>query len=343
MYVISILLACTLSLLAIIWGKSKKISFLFCLFMWILFGWNFYNGDYEAYENLYYNFLADLSIGQYEVGYRLLIYLGNTIGLSFQEFFIVISFLIISLYYRFFSKFSSSPAIFFLCYFWIFFPLDYVLLRNTLAFAIILQGFYCVFFNTKRKYLKYFLCVTIAFTIHSSSIFFLLMYLAFIPRRLAISLVGFLIVIGFFFFHLFFSAFVEMTGGAHRLEFYYFSSVGVFLVNSFIQVLNTILLAIFVMSKKERNRIDLIIYNINVVLLFLIIPYSAIGIFVRIFRNVAIINVSYMLSILLYERLGRKRMVMFVLFLLYLFSFMRFIVPHWYNTIYSLFRYNLIF
>lgn len=348
---ISLSLSILLSLLALFINKNKFVSLLFCLFMWLLFGWNYMNGDYEAYET-YYNtslYLIGSDSIIYEVGYKYLMIISNLVGLSFQNFYITISLIIILLFYRFFIRFSEIPGLFLFSYFWFFFPADYVFLRNTLAFVIVLQGFYCVFFNTNHKYLKYFLFVTIAVTIHSSSLFYYLMYLAFIPKRLSIFKTLLFVILGVILFNFLYSHFKTLFfsfNQGDRFDIYY-SSLGVFVVNSIFQIMNVFFIYIFYSAKKNKNNnnIDIMIYNINVVLLFLIIFYFSLGIFVRIFRYIAIINIAYMLNLLFsYKSYKRDNIIQyFTFFIVYLFSFLRFIIPYWDNTIHSLFRYNLIF
>ena len=50
-----ILTVCIL-ILCLINKKSKKIFFLGIILMWILFGFNTGNADYEIYSNRYYNY-----------------------------------------------------------------------------------------------------------------------------------------------------------------------------------------------------------------------------------------------------------------------------------------------
>lgn len=348
MYV-SLLFSLILSLLVLFFNKSKFVSLLFCIFIWLLFGWNYSNGDYEAYES-YYNtsfFLVDSSTYIYEIGYKYLMIISNLIGLSFQEFYIIVSLIIILLFYRFFIRFSIVPGLFLFSYFWFFFPVDYVFLRNTLAFVIVLQGFYCFFYNTSHKHIKCFLYITLAVSIHFSSFFYYLMFLAFIPKRLNFWKIISCVAFGVLLFYILYShltiLFNSLSFG-DRFE-YYFSSIGVFIVNSVFQVLNVLVIYFFYSTKKNRNMIDTMIYNINVVLLFLIVFYLSIGIFVRIFRYIGIINIAYMLNHLYSYKSNEKIKIiqLFFLFTLYLFSFLRFIIPYWDDTIYSLFRYNLIF
>lgn len=339
----------TFSILVLIFYKNKSISFLFCVFMWLLFGWNYMNGDYESYETLYNNFILEYNNNNYEIGFKFLIFLSKRGGLSFQEFFIVVSAIIMFLFYRFFIKFSEVPGIFLFSYFWFFFPVDYVFLRNTLAFAILLQGFYCFFFDTKYKVIKYLFFVTIALTIHSSSAFYYLFLFAFSKKKLSFPLILSFVLCSLFVVVIlssFVPSLVAYLTGGDRLGLYS-SSFGVFVINSFLQVINVGIIYLFVTSRDrdKRDTTDLLIYNMNIILLLLIIPYYSMGIFVRIFRNISVINIAYILGVLysLWVSNNRKKAVsLFPVFILYLLSYMRFIIPYWDETIYALLKNNLI-
>ena len=50
---IDILVTIVLSVVSLIFPKSKLVAGLFFLFMWTLWGWNTWNGDYEAYEKIF--------------------------------------------------------------------------------------------------------------------------------------------------------------------------------------------------------------------------------------------------------------------------------------------------
>ncbi|MEL5892647.1 EpsG family protein [Bacteroides sp. GD17] len=342
-------IAFALTVSALLFKRSKAVTILFFCFMWLLFGWNYYNGDYDAYETMYNNPIFNLDISQYEVGFRAIILWFNLLGFTFQEFYIIISLAILILWLRFILKFSSTPALFTICFFWFFFPLDYVLFRNFLAISIFLQGLYSVFINSKYKYIKFLFAVILASFIHSSSIFYAIMFLAFILKPLSVNKTIILIVVFTMFFFLFGRSFVGQIGsvlGTDRLD-YYTSTPGVFVINSFFQIINVYSILCFYSIKGRlhlnHSNIDTYILNINVLLLLLIISYAFVAITVRVFRHIAIINIIYMLNNMQYLKSQEYRWQYKLLLLLYVISFVRFYILYLDDTIYSLFKYNLIF
>ena len=50
---IDVIITIVLMALSLIYPKSKYIAILFFLFMWTLWGWNTWNGDYIAYEEVF--------------------------------------------------------------------------------------------------------------------------------------------------------------------------------------------------------------------------------------------------------------------------------------------------
>lgn len=352
--VLSILITVVLCVLAYFNKKSKVVFILFLLFIWLLFGWNYWNGDYESYERFYntYTLIDDIGSNNYEIGYKYLSILGHTIGLTFQEYFISISFIILLLWARFILKFSEVPALFILCFFIAFLPLDYVLLRNFLAFSIVIQGFVPIFFNTKYKYQKYIICVLIAFTIHSSSLFYLIMLLAFREKNLDIKLIAVLVVGGLLFIMLFDQYISVILSQTENRDEMYTSSPILFVLFSSYQILNTIFIYHFYKKQIKYDETETenilntntIILNINILLLLLIIPYLRFGIAIRLFRNIAMVNIMYITNMLYGNNRVRRNVLNTILLIVYIcFFFINFILPVFDDTIGALYTYNLLF
>lgn len=347
---LSLFCAFFLTFFSLIRKESYLIALLWGILLWMLWGWNYQNGDFEAYEILYENVVIDWENDKYELGYKLLMLFFRTIGFDFQQFYILLSFFIIFLWVRFFLFFSNYPSFCFCIFFWVFFPLDYVLLRNTLAFAIILQGIKGII-CPPYKIIYFIFLVLLATSIHVSSFFYLLFLCACCEYRLNLKKYLFLSLLGACLVLICIPFIVSSIGvitDGNRSE-QYASSFGVFIVNSIIQIVN-VSICYFFYKQDVSYSLHAICYrnfilNINIVLLFLIIFYAFMGIFVRIFHCVSIINMLYMVNVIfLLKRYSYvSYMNCMILFLLYMISFLRFYLFYFDDTIGALFKYNSIF
>lgn len=344
---LAFLLSLLLSVTTFFYKKSKILFVIIFVFMWVLFGFNYSNADFPMYQNLYNIPLSEFTFLKSEGGYSLLMYLGKLLGLSFQQFFIVLSGIILLLVFRFFYIFSSFPALAALCFFCFLFPLQYVILRNFLAFAIVLQGFILVLKNNQHSAIKFIFLVILAATIHISSLFYLVFLFAFKERELKIKtiaiwvlgLLGLVIISHQFLFKLLTSYNLE------KAEFYT-TKIPLFLFYSLLQIIN--LIVVYNILKTDENvegkntkKTNIVILNCNIIMLLLIIVYYEMGVFVRMLLNMSIINVVFLTNNLL---IGKPKMTLKVLYfsyLLLLFFIFIYIVKE--NTILSLFNKNLLF
>ena len=105
---LAVIITIFLSMASILLKKSKFLTLLFFAFTWLLFGWNHWNGDYEAYEKLYDFPQIEVILSGHEFGYNALMYLFNYLGFTFQEFFIVISFISLVLLFNFIISFITT-------------------------------------------------------------------------------------------------------------------------------------------------------------------------------------------------------------------------------------------
>jgi hypothetical protein len=319
-------------------------------------GWNYMNPDYPGYKIMYNSFgiIDSVSSSEFEFGYRVLMLAGNVIGLDYQQFFITISGIILFLWFRFINFFSKSPAIFVFFFYFIFIPLDYVMVRNTLAFSIVIQGFISILNYSKFKYIKYILLVLVASTIHISSLFYLLLLCAFRSKKLNVTKI--ILIVGFTFF-LFILMKQYLIGIVHsqiegRMKVYQTSYRG-FLLYSAIQIVNVFVMIYFYNNRKKQLKLsggkiakgmDEVIINVNIVLLFLIVLYSNAVIMVRLFRYFAIINVMYIANMLYGTQKIKVKWVDLYIFIPYIFFFfLVFIVTQFDRIFLSLYKYNIIF
>lgn len=355
---LGLIVAIILTLLAFIFKRSKLLTVLLFVLMWILFGWNYWNGDYDMYEKRYKESIFALLENTYETGYVLLNILFNSFQFSFQQFFITMSGISLLLVLRFVLKYSLYPALFAAIFLWIFLPLDYVLLRNFMAFSIVLQGICSLIDNVKYKYLKFTLFVLLASTIHSSSMFYFLILLVvgkdkkLVFQQILFAAVGitlFYATFGKLILHNFLDDFGDGRGDFYQTNLITFFSL--FLAQ--LLCTNFIVYAFSKIETQQKTFVNsnfyLLFFNINLIFFFLIVLYYDFSIFVRIFRHISLINCILVTNILYHlnkhksEDLIVPKLLINVFFVLYLFFFLAyFVFPFDYFTIFPMFENNLI-
>ena len=325
-----------------------------------MFGWNYWNGDYDAYRILYDSRWELFLLTEYETGYQILMFLGNLFDLSFQQFFIILSGVILLLWIRIVFKLSLHPAYFTFCFFIVFIPLDYVLVRNFLAFSIVMQGVVSVFNDSSFKYPKFIFAVLLAATIHITSIFYILLLFAFRPKVLSIKKIVLVICVGLCVLFLFREHLMQIVSSytLERDEIYK-SSLRSFVSYSTIQVLSYLVILHFYNKAKKKmvnqdmlitkyqkqTLINTMILNSNIILFILIILYTTVAITIRIFRLWGIVNVLYITNII-FDKNNKDAIkpLDVIIFILYLFYFfIEFIYTVLDDTLFSLYKYNLIF
>lgn len=152
-------------------SKVKKISCCFFIFMWLLWGFNTFNGDYIAYED---TFLSPDFSSSPEFGYLLLNSIVGCFTSSYQVFLALMSLGILFVMYRISSKYSPYPALFALIYFLIFL-MEFVFNRNYIVTTIFLCAL-LTFSQTENN--KYFIVlVLLGCTVHSFCFYIYSFYL----------------------------------------------------------------------------------------------------------------------------------------------------------------------
>lgn len=342
--IVSILIAVFLIANSFIFKKSKFLAIALLGLMWLLWGWNYSNGDYEAYKTLYNNAL--ILEGNYEVGYKLLMIIARLLNLEFQQFIIVISLIVVILWGRFILKCSNVPALYVSCIFLVFFPLDYVLVRNTLAFSIVLQGLCAVIKQNKHSLIKYLLFVLLASSIHFSTFFYLTLIPVLWTKKINFKALYCLLVLILIPSILISSNYILplLSSVAENRGEIYQASLITFIIYSCYQLINTFFIYLFYITSQKKsvciNEFK-IIYGINIMLLLLLILYMILPISIRIFRNIVMLNIAYMLNLVCKVKYPSYLIAIICIILLILIR--NFILPVWDDTIYSLFQYNLIF
>ncbi len=348
--VLAIIITILLSLASLLFKKSNFLTLAFFTFMWLLFGWNYWNGDYVAYESLYNLSKIELILSGHEFGYTALMYLFNYLGFTFQEFFIVISFISLVLLFNFIIRYTNYPAFFSIVFFYCFFPLDYVLLRNFLAFTIVLQGLILVINHHKYANILFIIFVLIASLFHKTALFYFILIFCFKEKKINTLFVFVLVFIATVFNLLFGNIIVNIIfESSNRIDSYN-SSVPTFIIYSFLQIVNFFIIRYFhITSLKcstllEKQKIfNTILMNINILLLFIIPLYLNIGIAIRLFWNFSLINIILMINTYIQCKSSAVKMNLLAVFIIYiLYSFLMFILPVIDDTLFSLYKYNLI-
>jgi hypothetical protein len=329
---------------------SIYLALLMFLAMWILYGWNYWNGDREGYE-LYYHTRDTLASWGGEIGYGYLNIVASQSGLSYQGFQILISFITLALVFRYIIKRTISPFFSFVMYAVCFFPLDFVLMRNFLAFAIFLQGMLILFEDKPYSKLKYSALILLAATIHQSS----LMYIVFVfmPLNRVVPLRSFFLI-----FILFISSYtlvrfsLPLPEGVAKHFDYYNTSLRSSFANVSVHLVSLLLIVLAVFAERKslckiecfssRDKELVFILNLNLFSLFFLVLYFESEIFVRLLRSILFFSILHCVNSLFLLRRTYLFLATFILiFATYLVFF--FLVPVAGNSVIPLFNRNLIF
>lgn len=306
-------------------SRSKLLSIVLALpvllVMWILYGWNYWNGDRAVYE-LYYSTRDTLASWGGEVGYGSLNLLASQSGLSFQGFQILISLVTLYLIFRYMVKRTVSPLASLVLYSVCFFSLDFVLMRNFLSFAILLQGMVTLFETKPYCKAKYALFVLLAATVHQSSLIF--MVFMFMPLNRVVPLGRFLFVYLMFVFCYVLIRFGMPLPASVAAHFsYYSTTLKSSFANVFAHVASVVLMAFVVLAEKKslyrlecssgREKELVFILNLNIFSLFFVVLYFESEIFIRLFRTVLFFNMLHCLNSLFLPRRTYSFLVFYIL------------------------------
>lgn len=352
----NILITCVLIVLALFKKKSQILCLLLFLLMWTLWGWNVWNGDYEAYKALFYDSLNIKNAQEF-------LFLSiNTfflkLGFSYQSYQIIYSFIVLFLFYKIIKNNTPLPALFSIIYFLIFIQ-EFVYMRNYLANILILCSIFVVINNkSKRFYIGYILVVLLSSFIHSTTFLFLI-FLPFLNENLYSFKKIFLYSISFFLLIIWLvEPYIFPLLGSFFLEkMNYYSVVNHGITNSsylhIILVLSTYAEYKYVVSKiaplvpNKDNRMFIIIRNFNLISLFFISFYYLFPYFAnRFLRLLFTINLFYTISACYYayqSNIKRNELISILCLLLLLFSILLFLsISNLPYTLIPLYKCNLI-
>jgi hypothetical protein len=163
-----------LSILGITIKRSRILTVLMLLVMWIVFGLNTYNGDYWNYQWIYQNIQNPFYWSEFEPLFNVLMYVCSIMGFDFIQFRMVFGGLFVVLLYIAISKYTNKKAEVLGLY--MIFPFLYFVsvIRTGFAGLLVILAYYeLITANSKIKFWVYFL---VAFLFQYSSIFFVLYF-----------------------------------------------------------------------------------------------------------------------------------------------------------------------
>ncbi len=309
-----------LIILSLIFRKSRIISTLFFLFMWSLWGFNTWNGDYDAYQYIYEN---SSSLNSIEVFYLKLNSIFFINGFTFQEFLIIISSLVLFAVYYISIKYSKYPALYSCLYFFIFI-MEYVYIRNYISHTLLLIAFFMVIKGVKNYNLWFIILTTIASLIHITSILSFVFILAYKtkktlkPRRIVK-----LVIVSAFIFTVILQ-YASFFLGNYILGKISFYDTGGGISNVFIAFILIVFSNYYfyktvksntVLRNEDKRKLRIII-NINLVSLFFIIVLFYIPYFSRFLRLLFTFNYIMILSFFVYDYNRVIRLKLNVLFVI---------------------------
>lgn len=318
---LSIVVAIILILSSIISPKSKSIAVLFFLFMWSLWGWNTWNGDYEAYKDSYEQSYHLLESFDYEVGYSILEYFSFFIGLSYAGYLKVVSLFVLAIAFWFGNTHTKYIALYSLGYFFIF-MLEFVFIRNYIAHTILLISFYYI--SYKPNYYKYILTVLLAGSFHVTT--FLFIFFIFASPLMKISLKKILLYVCSFIFILLtgLNSLASFFGEAiySRFVIYSVEQSSLKIIIFHLLVVLMICIYFYLNNKNKKFKFNECAVKVNLISLFYLglyyyIPYSS-----RFLRYLFVINLTFLLFNIVDLRLKSRSLrfsiaLSFILFLSY--------------------------
>lgn len=333
--------------------KSKKLCALFFIFMWMLWGWNCWNGDYDAYKMLFES-SGDIYRRNIvtEYGFNLLNEFFLYLGFTFQGYMIVVSFVVLYIFYLFTQRICPYPALFSLIYF-IIFIMEYVFTRNYITHALLITAIMVILGDSPRKKLIFLCLVLVGGSFHRTGLLFLPFY--FIIDRdesLNIRKVSLANGVALLLSVILFGQYIlPLLGDVAQNKFATYESGGgfssVFFAHLILVILTVVLLQKLLQKlsfdEKGRKRIIFII-NFNLVSLFYLSLYYHVPYFGRFMRCLFSIDILFMLyAIYLLRKTDyfiKSRVILASVLVALLIMFSKSTLP---LTLYPILKKNLIF
>ncbi|MDQ0782867.1 EpsG family protein [Chryseobacterium sp. W4I1] len=340
-----------LLLLCIIFPKSKIIAGCVFLFIWQLWGWNSWNGDYEQYE-YFYNTIGKFGLDAINVekGYSIFNSFIYSFGLDFQGFMIVYSFLILGII-LYFTTISPYPAVFAILYF-IIFIMDYVFMRNYMTNALFFLFLTLVFKNSKYLILKSVILLFLAFTFHNTGVFYFTFLLVLRTKmsikKLSLIILGIIILLATSM-----TVFISFIGSkliAGKILYYATGDSPIGPAASHAVIVFVLLLFIYYTKEKqlvlslEKQRIITLFQKVNIITLIYVPLYFFIPDFGRFFRVLFPIELFFILYLFYcYKKINLRVILGLILIGMYSIILYQFSSSTLKWTYYPLFESNLIY
>lgn len=346
----NLLITFALAVTCFIFPKSRIVTILGFVFLWSLWGWNTWNGDYDAYSDIYYDtYYASIETTTVEKGYFILNKAALELGFSFQQFLVVISAVVLSLMLFFTLNIAKYPALYFLIYYFIFIT-EFVFIRNYISDTLLLLAFLLVFLQVKYNRFWFIVLVLVCCSFHYSSILFLIFLYpiyANTPLKFTKSLAFFLGLTAVSVYA--FSSLLPFLGQQYiaRLEYYTSDS---FWSISIAHILLVIAIHFIYRQVLNNGNLDAtwgraftIAYNVNIVSLIYLCGYYHVPYFSRVLKMLFALHFALIVSSIYFnsKRSELGKLVFPILFVLIIFA-LYFARTNFPFTIEPLYRNNLI-
>ena len=331
---------------AVLWGmicRNGKVSFYFSFFIaWLLMAGNYDNADYENYIIRYDRGLEVLV----DPGFSIINYIFSSAGFSFAELKTVISFFCLILVFKSISILCANRS--FGAALFLIFPLiiDITQFRNFVAYSIFYAAVPYLFENSKTSTIKYYVITLIAVSFHAALDWYLFLPLAKRDIKLKFVIIG---VIGLFTAKEMLMLLIQQYIGTDRLELFDKPSIAGALFGAFTLVINAVV--VNTLYKREYYDIELDEYvdaywmdkmwvNVNWLLLFIIPFLFDNGNYSRIFRNIVLLNMIFILNS---YYLSKQTKTLVIAAYLAFFVFMNYLAGTYFEEVFSpIFSYNFI-
>lgn len=317
--------------------RIHRISYILVLiFVYIIFAFSTNNPDYNVYRNWYIRTGNFGLMDRFEIGFSLLMLLGNIMGLNYQQFIMVVAaigLLLIGVSLQDYCKYPTIALILYTLYPLLF---DIVQIRNFLAGAVIFFALRYLKKFDRKNVILYLLFLLLACSFHITSVFYILYMAAYFKdykKVLKIVGISFLIMLfGYVAFHTIILKIVGLFGDIGYIEAG--SSIKKVLGYGLFSILAIVMMYVYHFDRYKINRnnngyIDKVIP----ILLFCCLAISITSQAYRFFRNMSLIVYIVFLNngVQIYKRKMKINYICmlnsFFAFLFSAFFFMRQISP----------------
>ena len=315
--------------------RSKIFALILFFIMWCIFGWSYDIHDYPNYEETFVNSQSMIELGLVNIGYNYINYFFCSKDWSFFEFRILYSFICIFALFVVIYKYSIRPSIVLILYGITIFFVDLVQMKNFLAYLFCLFGLGYLLDNNIKGKIKYLVCISIAVSIHIATIFYIIFIFTDLQKKIQWKKVFILGLVSSAFLPKVIHTVIIISGlRIHDTLFNYsiFSlipSTAVLLFNIFVVRYFTNynpLPSKFPLFKlgSDKKSVNLI-YNINVLCLFLMPLAYLSAVSMRLDRNLVIINLIFILNRIIMNRYRMTYSQSIILIIWMTFNFLYFV------------------